>query len=382
MTIVVDENIPYATEALGGYGAIRLMPGRAIRRDDLLDADALVVRSITTVNRELLEGTAVRFVGTATNGIDHVDTAYLEEAGITFASAVGSNARAVAEYVIAALLRLRELGLTPLAGARLGIVGVGAIGGILADALPALGLDIVAYDPPRASIDRSFQSAPFEALFDCDIITFHVPLIEHGEHPTRHFVSRELLGRLRCGVLLLNTSRGGVVDSEALLEALREGVVRGAVLDVWEGEPAIPVELVECLAIATPHIGAYSIDAKVRGTEMMADALVRWLGEAPLWSALHALPESAGEVEIPRGASPLDAAAVAVRAAYDIMHDDASVRSLLTGSDAERRAGFDLLRKNYRVRREFPAYRVSSDDPSLRSLLASLGFSLRSESAG
>jgi erythronate-4-phosphate dehydrogenase len=378
MTIVVDENIPFAAEALGGLGEIRSMSGRAITREALAGADALVVRSITPVGRELLEGTPVRFVGTATNGIDHVDVDYLESAGIAFAAAVASNANAVAEYVIAALLELRSRGLASPAGARLGVVGMGAIGGLVAPRGVALGMEVVEYDPPRALADPGFRSASFDDLFSCDIITFHVPLIDDGEHPTRHMVDGPFLRRLRPGTILINTSRGGVVDSAALLEALWSGRIGGAVLDVWEGEPAVPVELVEAVTIASPHIGAYSIDAKLRGTEMMARALAAFAGSELRWSAAHVLPERGGAIELPDGIAPLDAAATAVRAAYDITLDDAAVRSLLTLDDAGRRGGFDLLRKNYRERREFPAYEVVSGDPALGDLLSSLGFPVRS----
>jgi erythronate-4-phosphate dehydrogenase len=374
MTIVVDENIPYAAEAFGRFGEIRTVAGRAITRETLADAEALVVRSITRVDRKLLESTPVRFVGTATNGIDHVDVNYLAGARITFAAAVASNANAVAEYVLAALLELRARGLTSLAGARLGIVGVGAIGSLLEPRAAALGMEVVPYDPPRARVDPAFSSAAYEDLFNCDILTFHVPLVTSGLHPTLRMVDGALLERLRPETLIINSSRGDVVDSAALLAALRDGRIRAAVLDVWEGEPAIPVELIERVTLASPHIAAYSIDAKLRGTEMMAEALARFTGTERAWRAADVLPNRVGEIALTPGIAPLDAAALAVRTAFDITRDDGDVRALLTLSEAERRAGFDLLRKNYRMRREFPAFGFAGGDPDVRSLLSALGF--------
>jgi len=374
MTIVADENIPCAMEALGEYGQVRLLSGRAITRAELADADILVVRSITRVDRDLLTGTPVRFVGTATNGIDHIDLDYLEHAGIAFADAAGSNATAVTQYVLAALLELRARGLARLEGERLGIVGVGQIGGRLTRCAGAFGMEVIEHDPPKAGREPAFHSAPFEEIFGCDIVSLHVPLHIGGEHPTRHLANQEFLERLRPGTILINTSRGGVVDSDALLHALHAGRVAAAVLDVWEGEPAVPCGLVEACAIATPHIAAYSFDAKLRGTEMMADAVARFLGAERRWRIEGHLPAVEEPIIIPVGTAPIDAARLAVRHVYDIRHDDAELRELLPLDEDARRAGFDRLRKNYSVRREFPAFTVVSADPAVLSLLAALGF--------
>jgi erythronate-4-phosphate dehydrogenase len=239
-------------------------------------------------------------------------------------------------------------------------------------------MDVVPYDPPRAIADPTFRSAHYDELFACDILTFHVPLTTAGPHPTHHLVDGAFLGGVRPGAIVINTSRGGVVDSAALIEALRGGRIGAAVLDVWEGEPAVPVDLVESVAIATPHIAGYSTDAKLRGTAMMADAMARFTGGASTWSPTHALPARAAALELPRGVAPLDAAHHAVRAAYDITRDDADIRALLALGDEERRARFDRLRKNYRLRREFSAFEVASDDRAILELLTSLGFSTAS----
>jgi erythronate-4-phosphate dehydrogenase len=372
--ITIDENIPHAREAFESLGAVQLLPGRSITRRDLADSEALIVRSITRVDRELLEGTPVRFVGTATNGLDHIDLDYLRDAGIVLADIGGANAEAVSEYVIAALLELRRRGLRTLRGERLGVVGMGKIGGRVVDDALALGLDVVAYDPPREESDPAFTSASLDELLDCDIVTIHVPYTEEGSHPTRNLVDDSFLGGLRRGATLLNTSRGGVADSEAMIAAVDAGRLGSLVLDVWRGEPAIPVELIERCAIATPHIASYSIDAKAKGTEVMVHALAGFMGRLSDWSTTKVLPAEEGSLAIPPGTDRLDALAMAVSAALDIARDDAALRALLPLGDEERRRGFDGLRKNYPRRREFHALRVTTDDAPTAALLAAYGF--------
>lgn len=375
MNILVDENIPYALEAFGSLGNVKTISGRAINRDRLLDIDALIVRSITTVDRRLLSGTPVRFVGTATNGIDHIDTEYLGSAGIAFAHAGGSNATSVAEYVLAAILDLRARGKIAVEGQRVGIIGVGEVGGRLSNALRALGMDVVEYDPVREKRDSLFRSARYEEIFECDIVSLHVPLTVDGTHPTEKMVGEAFLLLMQQGSVLINTSRGGVVDSAALFDALDSRRLSAAVLDVWEGEPAVPPELVGHCALATPHIAGYTLDAKVRGTEMMASALADFLGVQRVWSAANVLPERVATIEIPATLSPLDAVSLAVGIAYDIDRDDSNLRELLTLDEAARRDGFDRLRKNYPVRREFSAYGVPGAGQG-EQLLALLGFTL------
>lgn len=373
LTIVVDENIPFGIEALGRYGEVRLLPGRSISRDDLRGVDALVVRSVTRVDRSLLEGTPVSFVGTATIGTDHIDLDYLRHAGIAFADAAGCNSLSVAEYVVAALLELRARGEAEIGKNPIGIVGLGRIGRVLAPMLRSLGAVIVEYDPPRQEREVGFVSAGPDELRACGIITFHVPLTGDGPWPTRRMVGRRFLADLGSGTILVNASRGGVVDSGDLIRTLQEKRVR-AVLDVWAEEPDIPPELIERCLIATPHIAGYSFDGKLRGTEMMAEALGRFCSHDDPWRRHDVLPSEAGRIDIPAGLAPLDAAYAAIRTAYDIGRDDSDLRGAISGDPDERRRAFDALRKGYRVRREFPAWAVRCDDPETRYLLESLGF--------
>lgn len=382
MNILADENIPWAREAFGAYGDVRTMPGRSIGHGDLDGVDALIVRSITDVGPDLLSGTPVRFVGTATIGVDHVDTEYLEHASIRFASAAGSNATSVAEYVVAALLELWSRGAIALDGCRLGIVGLGDVGTRVARFAEALGIAGVLYDPPRALAEQGFQSATLAELDACDVVTLHVPLTRDVEHPTEHMIDAAFIGRLRAGSVLVNSARGGVVASDALLDALRSGHIEAAALDVWEGEPDVPADLVRACAIATPHIAGYAADAKLRGTAMMAEALVDFSGSGPRWDTSRILPSRVGVLRLDRGRTPHEAALEAVRAVYPIVRDDAALRQLLQGAAEDRRAGFDRLRRNYPERREFGAFAVVSADPAVRSCLSGLGFALEESELG
>lgn len=376
MTIVVDENIPLAARALARFGRLRALSGRSITPEDLRDAEALVVRSVTRVDRALLEGTAVRFVGTATIGTDHIDLDYLAARGIAFADAAGSNARSVAEYVMAALLELEARGLASLDGEEIGIIGVGNVGSLVAAMAPALGLRPVLHDPPRAAREPGFRSASLEEALACRIVTLHVPLESAGPYPTRGLVDARFLSRMRPDGVLLNTARGGVADSAALLDALDRKRPATAVLDVWREEPAMPRELMERCALATPHIAGYSYDGKVRGTEMMATALARALGSDEGWSAREALPPVEIPIDLRAMADPRLAVAAAVRAAYDIAADDRRLRAALSLDADARRVAFDRMRKEYPMRREFPAHVAMTEDVALAARLRLLGFNV------
>jgi erythronate-4-phosphate dehydrogenase len=375
VTIVADENIPFAREAFGQFGTVRTLSGRSIGREDLRDADALVVRSVTPVRRELLEGSHIGFVGTATIGTDHIDLGYLRDAGIAFCDAAGSNANSVAEYVVAALLELRARGLAVITGQKLGVIGVGHVGSRVAEKGRALGMTVVEYDPPRQRRDAGFRSADLAALVACDIITLHVPLTGDGDYATAGMVDDSFLADLRPGVILLNTSRGGVLDSDSLSRAIMFGQVAAAVLDVWEGEPDVPAALLRDCALATPHIAGYSYDGKIMGTAMMAEGLARFCNAANKWDYRVLVAEPAGTLA-PVGSEPLDILHAAVRGAYDIMQDDRGVRDLFALPTDARRAGFDLLRKNYRRRRKFHAWRVTASDSMAVEMLRDLGFTI------
>lgn len=376
MLIVADENIPLVREAFSRLGEVRLVAGRSLRREDVRDAGILLVRSVTHVNEALLAGSRVRFVGTATIGLDHVDREYLERAGIAFASAQGSNADSVVQYVLAALAEVARRTGIALEGRTLGIVGVGNIGSRLARVAPALGLRVMTNDPPRQRAGDAGDWHTLEELLDAaDFVSLHVPLNRGGIDNTRHLIGAEQLRRMRRDAILINTSRGAIVDNRALLEALGGGLIAGAVLDVFEGEPNPDWELIRAALLATAHIAGYSMEGKTNGTRMMHEAVCRFLGEASTWQPSLGEPESPLIDLQGDTASPEGALARAILHTYSIAADDRTLREALDLPVSERAGWFDHLRRNYPLRREFPAYavRLAEGDP-LAGRLRQFGF--------
>ena len=361
LTIVADENIPHVEIAVGDLGTVRTVAGRAITRDVVLEADVLLVRSVTTVSAALLEGTRVRFVGSATAGLDHVDADALEDAGIAFASAPGSNAASVVDYVLAALLATGADRGTGLEGRTLGVIGAGEVGGRLIPRARALGLKVVVCDPPRA--EAGHRDHDYRALEDvlevADVVTLHVPLTD-GPHATRGLIDLDAVGRMKEDAWLVNAARGGVLEGAAASALARS---RTVVLDVWPGEPEPDAGLVRDVALGTPHIAGYALDAKVRGTAVIAQAVRAWAG-APPWDAGAALPPDPPPLRLSTASSErtrwLDALA---RQAYDVRADAARFRSALEAA-GDRAAAFAALRRGYPLRRELSRFRVEGAVPS------------------
>jgi erythronate-4-phosphate dehydrogenase len=380
MRIAIDSNTPHAAEAFGGLGEVRLIETGAFRAGVLRDVDVLVVRSETRVDRALLEGTAVRFVGTVTIGTDHIDHAYLRSRGIPLASAPGSNANSVKEYVLAAMLVLAERFGLNLEGMTLGVVGVGNIGSKMVRAGELLGMRVLQNDPPRQRVTGSAEFRPLEELMDADIVTLHVPLTKTGDDPTFHLFDRKRIDRMKPGAFLMNTSRGGVVETEGILSALTRGHLHGAVLDVWEGEPAIPAELLRNAALGTAHIAGYSLDGKLNAVRMVRSAVSEAFGVDAPWDASGLLPAPEHpRVEPPAGCqTPEELLRSLVAQAYDVVRDDRLLRETLPLAPEARAVRFSGLRKTYRVRREFGAFSVRVPDRwlHLSEVLRGLGFTV------
>ena len=375
MKIVADENIPCVAEAFASLGEVVLRPGRAMQAADVRDADILLVRSVTRVGPELLEGSRVRFVGSATIGFDHVDRDYLRARGTGFATAPGSNATSAAEYEVSALLVLAEREAFELAGRSVGIVGCGNVGSRVRDRLSALGMQCLVNDPPLKAQGCHDDYVQLDAILEADVITFHVPFTREGDWPTFHLGDRGFLQRLKPGTVLINTARGAVVDNvalEALLAVRRDLRV---VLDVWEGEPAISEALLEKVAIGTPHIAGYSIDGKLRGTEMIYRAACEHVSRPADWRAQDALP--ARQALVLENVRDTGAALrQAVCFAYDVREDDARLREMTSLPADARPPYFDRLRKEYPLRREFSetVIRLPGGNDRLERVLVSLGF--------
>jgi len=376
MHILADENIPLVDEFFAGFGEIRRMPGRSINRAALENVDVLLVRSVTRVDREMLEGSAVRFVGTCTIGTDHLDLDYFEQAGIEWASAPGCNARGVVDYVLGSLLALSEVRGEALARRRFGVVGAGEVGGRLLEVLRGLGWDVRVCDPPRQVREAGDFVSLDEVLAECDVISLHTPLTLGGDWPTFHLFDQARLSRLRPGTWLINASRGAVVDNAALRDLLLQRPDLEAVLDVWEGEPQVDVALAGLCRIATPHIAGYSLDGKLRGTAQIYAALCAARGVEPAIELAQLMPGPAlTELAFASSAEPAEMLATLCRAVYDPRRDDADFRRSLLGDEAQRRAGFDLLRKQYPPRREIDGLkvRIGGHNPALATIVEALG---------
>ncbi|WBU50733.1 4-phosphoerythronate dehydrogenase PdxB [Kosakonia pseudosacchari] len=370
MKILVDENMPYARDLFSRLGEVKAVPGRPIPVAELADADALMVRSVTKVNEGLLQGSGIKFVGTATAGTDHVDEAFLRQAGIAFSAAPGCNAIAVVEYVFSSLLMLAERDGFALQDRTVGIVGVGNVGGRLQARLEAFGVRTLLCDPPRADRgdDGDFRSLD-ELVREADVLTFHTPLFKDGPYKTLHLADDALLSRLKPGTILINACRGPVVDNAALLQRLQAGQALSVVLDVWEPEPDLNVDLLNLVDIGTAHIAGYTLEGKARGTTQVFEAFSDFLGKRQQVALDTLLPAPEfGRITL-HGALDQSTLKRLVHLVYDVRRDDALLRKV-AGTPGE----FDKLRKNYLERREWSSLYVQCDDASAAALLQKLGF--------
>lgn len=378
MLIVADENIPLIDEFFAGFGEIRRFPGRAIDRAAVEQADVLLVRSVTQVDRQLLEGSPVRFVGTCTIGTDHLDLDYFQQAGISWSSAPGCNARGVVDYVLGSLLTLADIEGADLAQRCYGVVGAGEVGGRLIKVLRGLGWQVLVCDPQRQAAEGGDYVSLEQLIERCDVISLHTPLTRHGEHATWHLLDRQRLDRLKQGTWLINAARGPVVDNRALREVLLEREDLQAVLDVWEEEPTVDRELADLCVLATPHIAGYSLDGKQRGTAQIYQAYCRFLGQAEQVSLASLLPAPwVPQVSLNANADPAWALAMICRAVYDPRRDDADLRRSLVDDVARQRSAFDGLRKHYPERREVDGLqvRIQGESPVLSRIVRALGAS-------
>jgi erythronate-4-phosphate dehydrogenase len=383
MKIVADENIPFVGECFSCVGEVELAGGREITPRVVAGADVLLVRSVTPVGADLLNGSRVRFVGTATIGFEHVDIEYLSRNNIAFASAPGSNANSAAEYVIAAILEIGQKHDIRLEGKSIGIIGAGNVGSRVSAKAAALGMRVYLNDPPLRRQSRDPKYLRIEELFGCDFITLHTPLTFDGIDKTFHLADKMFFESLKAGCVFINTSRGGVVDSGALKAAIRSGKLKATVLDVWEDEPNIDTELFEMVDIGTPHIAGYSLDGKVAGMIMIYKAVCQHSGLGAKWGADDFLPEPA-ITELKVDANSFDEQRVmlgVVKRVYDISRDDRELRRI-SQVHAERKGDFfDSLRNNYPVRREFQNTKVLVKNlrSSLANKLNGIGFLLAQE---
>ena len=371
--IIADDKIPFLKGILEPYADIKYVPGSKISRDLLLNADALLIRTRTKCTHNLLDGTPVKFIATATIGFDHIDVKYCEGKNIYWTNAPGCNSSSVQQYVAAALLKIAGKNGFSLKGKTIGIIGVGNVGSKIEKLAGIMGMNVVLCDPPRARKEGNSSFTGIEELLrKSDIVTLHVPLNLAGEDRTWHLLDEKTFGMMKKGAWFLNTSRGEVVETAGLRQALQDKLA-GTVLDVWENEPEIDQELLAASSISTPHIAGYSTDGKANGTAMSVNALSRYFG-LPLaeWYP-EDVPVPTGPVfEIDAsGKSYEDIVRHAVLHTYDTGRDDKMLR--------DSPADFEKQRGEYPLRREFPAYTViiRNDHGNAAEMLRKLGFQVR-----
>ena len=360
MKIVCDKNITLASNLFSNLGDICFVDGRSLSREQLSDADILLARSVTSINEDLLKGTSVRFVGSATSGIDHVDLDWLHQNGIKFSSAPGCNANSVVEYVMCAIAEIDDYWERLEGGGHVGILGFGHVGKCLAKRLKALKIAHIVYDPWLSHEGDSFTNDLNEVL-NSDVITLHAALCHEEPWPSRHIINSLTLQEISKDSLLINAARGELIDTSALLDLFRRGFGPNVVCDVWEDEPSISKDLLNRVRIGTPHIAGYSFDGKLLGTMMLSKALYSFLGIKHGAESICLDPPNA--VKILSGASSADTARNILRGFYRINRDDENLRASLTGYEERDSFSFDSLRSNYYERRE--AYGSSILDTGL-----------------
>lgn len=369
--IIADDKMPFLKGALEPFAEVKYLPGRIISNTLIKNADALLIRTRTKCTEKLLNGTSVKFIGTATIGFDHIDSQYCEKNNIEWTNAPGCNSSSVQQYIAAALLKLARDHKFRLKGKTIGIVGVGNVGKKVEKIARFLGMKVLLNDPHRAREEGDTNFVTLErVLQESDIITLHVPLHHVGEDKTYHLFDEKCFKMIKKQVWFINSSRGEVVETAALKKNLESGKLRGAVLDVWENEPDIDFSLVPKAYIATPHIAGYSIDGKAKGTAMVVNSLSRFF-DLPLkdW-----YPQNIPAPEIPdifidcKGKSIERIIFQVVSHTYSIKDDDTNFR--YNPSD------FESLRGDYPLRREFQAFTVhlKNGESDIKRIIKELGF--------
>jgi erythronate-4-phosphate dehydrogenase len=370
-TLVIDDHIPFIKGVLEPFAKVIYARNGLIDRNMAMQADGLIIRTRTRCDEGLLKGTPVRFIATATIGFDHIDTSYCHEQNISWHHAPGCNSSSVKQYIASVLLNLHLMHEFDLTGKKIGIIGVGHVGQKVVQLAQILGMIPLLNDPPRERSEAATGFVSIEEIMETsDIITFHVPLNLTGINKTFHLADEYFFERLAKKPVIINSSRGAVVETKAVKNALITGKISGLCADVWENEPHLDHELLEKTAIATPHIAGYSVEGKANGTAMCVMAASRFFGFGlENWHPSF-LPPPANPVIFTdlKNKSKEQVIAEAILATYDVMKDDAAFR--------KDPLQFENLRNSYPVRREFEAYslHVPYPIPDLLQTLQSIGF--------
>lgn len=374
MKCVIDDKIPYIRNVFEPFGSVVYLSGAKTTAEVVKDADVIVTRTRTICNEKLLAGSSVRLIATATIGYDHIDTSYCEQQGIAWTNAPGCNSKSVEQYIASTLFSLAEKHQFCLADKTIGIVGVGQVGSKVAKICTIFGMNVLLNDPPRERKEGPQGFVSLETIMEqADIITLHVPLNEGGEDATFHLADASFFNALKRKPILMNSCRGEVLDTEAAKKAVEMGKISGLVVDCWEKEPLIDLELLQLADIATPHIAGYSKDGKANGTTMCVQYISRFFNLGiDSWVASGVETPNPSTIQLD-GEGKTDEAilAEAVWATYDVRQDDAQFRAHIDL--------FEQLRGDYPLRREFPAYTLETRNVpgALMQKLELLGFVIK-----
>lgn len=368
MKIIADKNIPYLKGIAEHFGEVQYLDGAAFTSESVKDADALIVRTVTRFDENVLQGSSVKLICSATIGYDHIDTAYCDSHNIAWTNAPGCNSGSVQQYVVSSLISIARKNNFELKGKTIGVVGVGNVGKKVARACQILGMRVLLNDPPRQQTEGGDEFVSLQTIKeDADIITFHTPLTKEGEYKTYHLANEEFFSSLKKKPIIVNSARGGIVDTDAIKSAIKNDLISGAIIDCWENEPHIDLEYLNLVDIATPHIAGYSADGKANATRMSLAAIAQFFKlDSNAISMVQEPKPASPDIDLTQFADSKNRVHDAILETYDPAGDFSRLKS-----DPE---SFKRLRNEYPLRREYFAYKVSNATAEERELLNQLGF--------
>lgn len=369
MKIVVDKNIPYIQNFVERYGDVTYLPGADFSKENIHDADALIVRTVTHFDEENLKDSKVKLICSATIGYDHIDTEYCNTHAIKWTNAPGCNSGSVQQYIISVLIILAQKYNFNLQDQTIGIIGVGNVGSKVASACEKLGLKVLLNDPPRADKEGIKEFVSLEYIKqNADIITFHTPLTKDGQYKTYHLGDEDFFNSLARKPIIINSARGGIVDTKAIKDAIRENKIAGAAIDCWENEPNIDTEYFDLVDIATPHVAGYSADGKSNATRMSLESLAMTFDlDASFLKEIKPLPAPNPVIDLNKF-SGKNRIYEAILQTYNPLSDYSDLKK-----DTTR---FKQLRNEYPLRREYMAYTILNANEEEQCILSSLGFNI------
>lgn len=354
--IIADDKIPFLQGVLEPFANIEYYPGKEITNYRISDADVLIIRTRTKCNKELLEGTRIKLIATATIGFDHIDTIYCKENEIKWLNAPGCNSGSVMQYITAALIQVAAEEEFNLSEKTIGIIGVGNVGQKVHTVAEVLGMNVLLNDPPRERIEGGNAFCDLERIKnESDIISFHVPLNREGADKTYHLADDDFFNQLIKKPTIINSSRGEVIKTSSLIDAIKSNKINKTVIDVWENEPDINLKLLDLVDIATPHIAGYSIDGKANGTAVCVNAVNKYfnLGLEENWYPSEIpIPDDGIELCVNGNKKEVqDIISEVVNSTYNMVDDNMKFK--------ESPDTFEKQRGNYPVRREFFNYIIN-----------------------